>query len=566
MSKKRTFILSAFIFLGFFLVILRLIDVMLINHEWYKQKAKIQQFKKEPIPVKRGIIYDRKGRELAVNIDTESIFVNPSEMRSLDAVISALSNISGYKKTDLLKKISMDKRFLWIQRHSDLESARKIKEMGISGIGFMPETKRYYPKGRLASHIIGYVDIDNKGLEGIEKKYERYLSAKQESEFVIRDAKGNVLSKGIKEAVIGNNIVLTIDEGLQFIVEKYMDEAMQQWKASSASAIMMNPFTGEILAMASRPTYDPNMPSKVKAEFRRNRALTDCYEPGSTFKIIVSTAALEEGKVTSETRFDCSPGYIEIAGKKIKDVHKYGVLTFREVLQKSSNVGAIKIGQLLGGQKIYEYINKFGFGKKTGIDLIGEISGTVRPFDKWSTLSLGAIPIGYEISVTPLQILRAYSAIANGGYLVKPFVVSEIYSPSGNIIYKKIPEMERIISEKTASTMRDILKSVTEEGGTAETAAVDGNRVAGKTGTARLLDIRTKRYSTDKYVSSFVGFVPAENPKIAMIVVVHEPKGAIYGGVVAGPVFKKIADEALSYLNVPRDDSKEKGLLLVSNN
>lgn len=566
MSKKRTFILSAFIFLGFFLVILRLIDVMLINHEWYKQKAKIQQFKKEPIPVKRGIIYDRKGRELAVNIDTESIFVNPSEMRSLDAVISALSNISGYKKTDLLKKISMDKRFLWIQRHSDLESARKIKEMGISGIGFMPETKRYYPKGRLASHIIGYVDIDNKGLEGIEKKYERYLSAKQESEFVIRDAKGNVLSKGIKEAVIGNNIVLTIDEGLQFIVEKYMDEAMQQWKASSASAIMMNPFTGEILAMASRPTYDPNMPSKVKAEFRRNRALTDCYEPGSTFKIIVSTAALEEGKVTPETRFDCSPGYIEIAGKKIKDVHKYGVLTFREVLQKSSNVGAIKIGQLLGGQKIYEYINKFGFGKKTGIDLIGEISGTVRPFDKWSTLSLGAIPIGYEISVTPLQILRAYSAIANGGYLVKPFVVSEIYSPSGNIIYKKIPEMERIISEKTASTMRDILKSVTEEGGTAETAAVDGNRVAGKTGTARLLDIRTKRYSTDKYVSSFVGFVPAENPKIAMIVVVHEPKGAIYGGVVAGPVFKKIADEALSYLNVPRDDSKEKGLLLVSNN
>lgn len=566
MLKKRTFILSAFIFFGFFLVILRLADIMLINHEWYKQKAKIQQFKKEPIPVKRGIIYDRKGRELAVNIDTESIFVNPSEMKSPDAVISALSNISGYKKSVLLKKISIDKRFFWIQRHSDLESAKKIKEMGISGIGFMPETKRYYPKGRLASHIIGYVDIDNKGLEGIEKKYEKYLSAQQESEFVIRDAKGNVLSKGIKEAVMGNNIVLTIDEGLQFIVEKYMDEAMQQWKASSASAIMMNPFTGEILAMTSRPTYDPNMPSKVKAEFRRNRALTDCYEPGSTFKIIVSTAALEEGKVTPDTRFDCSPGYIEVAGKKIKDVHKYGVLTFREVLQKSSNVGAIKIGQVLGGQKIYEYINKFGFGKKTGIDLIGEISGTVRPFDKWSALSLGAIPIGYEISVTPLQILRAYSAIANGGYLVKPFVVSEIYSPSGNVIYKKIPEMERIISEKTASTMREILKSVTEEGGTAETAAVDGNRVAGKTGTARLLDMRTKRYSTDKYVSSFVGFVPAENPKIAMIVVVHEPKGAIYGGVVAGPIFKKIADEALSYLNVPRDDSKEKGLLLVSNN
>jgi cell division protein FtsI (penicillin-binding protein 3) len=565
MIKKREFVLSAFIFIGFGLVILRLADIMLINHEWYKQKARIQQFKKEPIPVKRGIIYDRKGRELAVNIDTESIFVNPSEIISQEVALSALSGFSNYKKDDLLKKINKNKRFFWIQRHSDLDSVKKIKELGIKGIGFMPETKRYYPKGRLASHIIGYVDIDNKGLEGIEKRYEKYLSAQQESEFVIRDAKGNILSRGIKEAVMGNNIVLTIDEGLQFIVEKYIDEAMEYWKASSASAIMMNPFTGEIMAMASRPTYDPNMPSKAKAEFRRNRALTDCYEPGSTFKIIVSTAALEEGKVTPDTKFDCSPGYIEVAGRRIKDVHKYGLLTFREVIQKSSNVGAIKIGQLIGGQKIYEYVNRFGFGKKTGIDLIGEVSGTVRPFEKWSAMSLGAIPIGYEISVTPLQILRAYSAIANGGYLVKPFVVSEIYSPSGNIIYKKIPETERIISEKTANTMREILKSVTEEGGTAETAAVDGNRVAGKTGTARLLDSRTKRYSTDKYVSSFVGFVPAENPKIAMIVVVHEPKGAIYGGVVAGPVFKKIADEALSYLNVPRDDSKEKGLLLVRN-
>lgn len=565
MNKKRAFILSAFIFFGFSLVILRLVDIMLINHEWYKQKAEIQQIKREPIPVKRGIIYDRKGRELAVNIDTESIFVNPSEIGSTEKFFSALSGLTEYKKSDLLKKISANKRFFWIQRHSDLESAKRIKELGISGIGFIPETKRYYPKGRLASHIIGYVDIDSKGLEGVEKKYEKYLSAQQESEFVIRDAKGNVLSKGIKEAVMGNNVILTIDEGLQYIVEKYIDEAMEQWKASSASAIMMNPFTGEILAMASRPTYDPNMPSRVKPDFRRNRALTDCYEPGSTFKIIVSTAALEEGKVTPETRFDCSPGYIEVAGKRIKDVHKYGILTFREVLQKSSNVGAIKIGQILGGQKIYEYINRFGFGRKTGIDLIGEVSGTVRPFDKWSAMSLGAIPIGYEISVTPLQILRAYSAIANGGYLVKPFVVSEIYSPSGNIVYKKIPETERIISEKTANTMREILKSVTEEGGTAKTAAVDGNIVAGKTGTARILDQKTKRYSTDKYVSSFVGFVPAENPKIAMIVVVHEPKGAIYGGVVAGPIFKKIADEALSYLNVPRDDSKEKGLLLVRN-
>jgi cell division protein FtsI (penicillin-binding protein 3) len=565
MSKRRAFLLSAFIFLSFFLISLRVADIMLINHEWYKQKARIQQIKKEPIPVKRGIIFDRKGRELAVNIDTESIFINPSEIKSPEHVVSVLSTMTGHKKEELFRKVSENKRFIWVQRHRDIESTIKIKKLAIEGVGFMPETKRYYPKGALASHIIGYVDIDNKGLEGVEKKYNNYLSAEQESVVVVRDAKGNILSNGIKDAIVGNNVILTIDEGLQYILEKHIDDAIVQWKASSASAIMMNPFTGEILAMASRPTYDPNKPSSAKAEHRRNRALTDCYEPGSTFKIIVSAAALEEGKVTPDTRFDCSAGYIEVAGKKIKDVHKYGVLSFREVLQKSSNVGAIKIGQIIGGQKIYEYIKRFGFGQKTGIDLIGEVPGTVRPFERWSSSSMGAIPIGYEISVTPLQILRAYSVIANGGFLVRPFVVSEIYSPSGNIIFKAIPETKQILSEKTATIMREILKSVTEEGGTAKTAAVEGNQVAGKTGTARMLDQRTKKYSTDKYVSSFVGFVPADNPKIAMIVVIHEPKGAIYGGVVAGPVFKKIADEALSYMNVPRDDSKEKGLLLVSN-
>lgn len=566
MNKKRAYILSAFIFFGFFLVTLRLVDIMLVNHEWYKERAKTQQLKKEIIPVKRGVIFDRRGRELAVNIDTESIFINPREIKSPEYVASTLSRLVGYKKEELLKKVSENKRFIWIQRQKDLAFTSKIKELNIEGVGFMPETKRYYPKGVLAAHIIGYVDIDNKGLEGVEKKYNNYLSADQESIIVVRDAKGNILSNGIKEAIVGNNIVLTIDEGLQFILEKHLDDAMQQWRASSASAIMMNPFTGEILAMASRPTYDPNRPSSAKAEHRRNRSLTDCYEPGSTFKIVVSAAALEEGKVTPDTKFDCSAGYIEVAKKKIKDIHNYGVLTFKEVLQKSSNVGTIKIGQIIGSQKIYEYIKRFGFGQKTGIDLIGEVSGTVRPLEKWSSMSLGAIPIGYEISVTPLQILRAYASIANGGYLVRPFVVSAIYSPTGEIIYKTIPERKQILSEKTAAIMREILKSVTEDGGTAKTASVDGNQVAGKTGTTRILDPNTKRYSTDKYVSSFVGFVPADNPKIAMIVVIHEPKGAIYGGVVAGPVFKKIADEALSYMNVPRDDSKEKGLLLVSNN
>jgi cell division protein FtsI (penicillin-binding protein 3) len=564
--KKRPIILSAVIAFSFFAVILRLIDIMLFNHERFSEKAKIQQVKKESIPAKRGIIYDRMGRPLAINLDTESIFIDPSEIKSPDAVASALSGVTGYKKEAILKKVNVDKRFIWIQRYRDIKYTKKIKELKIEGVGFIPDTKRYYPKGSLASHIVGFVDLDSVGLEGVEKKYNKYLSAPQESVLVLRDAKGNLLSEGMKEEIRGNDLVLTIDEGLQHILEKHIDEAVLNWKAASATAVMMNPYTGEILAMASRPTFDPNKPSGVKTEQRRNRAITDCYEPGSTFKIIVSAAALEEGLVNPDTRFDCSAGYIEVAGKKIKDVHKYGVLTFKEVVQKSSNVGTIKIGQKLGNKKIYEYISRFGFGEKTGVDLTGEVSGLVRPPEKWSAMSIGAVSIGYEISVTPLQVLRAYSAIANGGTLVKPYVVSEIYSPNGEIVYKALPETKRILSEKTATIFKEILKSVAEEGGTAKTAAVEGNKVAGKTGTARLLDQKTKRYSTNKYVSSFVGFVPAENPRIAMIVVIHEPRGAIYGGVVAGPVFKEMADDALSYLNIPRDDSREKGLLLASNN
>ncbi len=563
--KKRAIVLSAVIVFSFFAVILRLVDIMLFNHERFAEKAKIQQAKKESIPVKRGFIYDRKGRPLAINLDTESIFIDPSEIKSPDIVASALSGVTGYKKEMILRKVNADKRFIWIQRYQDIEYTKKIKELKMEGVGFIPDTKRYYPKGSLASHIVGFVDLDSNGLEGVEKKYNKYLSAPKETILVRRDAKGNLLSEGMKGEIRGNDIVLTIDEGLQHILEKHIDEAVLQWRAASATAVMMNPYTGEILAMASRPTFDPNKPSGVKAEQRRNRAITDCYEPGSTFKIIVSAAALEERKVNPDTRFDCSAGYIEVAGKKMKDVHKYGVLTFKEVVQKSSNVGTIKIGQKLGSEKIHEYITRFGFGEKTEIDLIGEVSGLVRPPEKWSAMSIGAISIGYEILVTPLQVLRAYSAIASGGLLVKPYVVSEIYSSDGEIFYKALPEAKRILSENTANMFKEILKSVAEDGGTAKTAAVEGNKVAGKTGTARLLDQKAKRYSTDKYVSSFVGFVPAESPKIAMIVVIHEPRGAIYGGVVAGPVFKKIADDALSYLNIPRDDSKEKGLLLASN-
>lgn len=562
--RKRSTLLAVLVVLGFVAVVARLADIMLANHKWFLVKAMGQQTKKELIPVKRGIIVDRKGRELAINLETESLYCDPAEVVAPERVASTLSRAMDRNPDFIRAKLTAGNRFNWIERKLDAGQAQRIRELKLKGIGFAPEIKRFYPKGMLASHLIGYVGIDNNGLEGIEQRYDKYLSAQGEKISVRRDAKGNVLSEGMTREIKGNNVVLTIDEGLQYIVEKNLDAAMEQWKAASATAIMMDPYSGELLALASRPHFDLNNPAGVTAAQRRNRSITDCYEPGSTFKIVVGVAALEEGLVSPDTKFDCSAGFIEVGGRKIRDAHRHDVLSFKEVIQKSSNVGSIKIGLALGKDKVYQYVKKFGFGEKTGIDLTGEVSGWIRPPARWSGMSIGSISIGQEVAVTPLQVVRSYAVVANGGFLVRPHVVAEIRSPSGHTLYQAAPEKKRIFSEKTIGTFRQILKTVTEEGGTATGAAVDGNQVAGKTGTAQLIDPGTRRYSKDKFVSSFVGFVPADNPKIVMIVVIHEPKGAHYGGVVAGPVFKKIADESLSYMSVPRDDFEEKRLLLVS--
>ncbi len=547
-------------------IIFRLFLIMFVEHEAYLQKANKQHVKKEEISPKRGNIYDRLGRELAISLEKDSLFIDPAMIKGGET----LNLLSNYVKVDfreISESAESNKRFIWVKRKLDDEVSKKIKELKIQGVGFVTENVRFYPKGSIASHVLGFVNIDEEGIEGLEKYYDKYLRAQRASKVVLRDATGKKLSDGVYWEMKGNDIFVTLDEGLQHIVEKYLDEAMIKWKASSASAIMMDPFTGEILALANRPTYNPNEIFSIKNLANvRNRAITDVYEPGSTFKLVTATAALEEKIILRNTKIDCSPGYIEVGGKKIKDVHKHGVLTFEEVIQKSSNVGTIKIAKMLGREKLYEYIKKFGFGVKSGIDLPGEVAGQVKPINKWSGTSMGAIPIGQEVAVTPLQVLRAYCAVANGGYLVKPFVVSEIRSPDGNLIYKAVVQRERIFSEKTAYTLREILTKVTEEGGTATTARVEGNEVAGKTGTAQKYDPKIKTYSKDKYVSSFVGFIPANDPKIALIVIVNEPKGAHYGGVVAGPIFKAISDEALAYLNVPRDDVKQKGVIVSINN
>lgn len=537
---------------------------MILNHKSLSEKAKQQHVKVEDIQVRRGIIFDRQGRQLALNLELDSLYCEPDSLERDKKSLKKLASAISKEPKTILAKIPDKGKFVWIERKLDPDIAERVRNLNIEGIGLMNEAKRVYPKGRLASHIVGSVGIDNQALEGVELQYDQYLKTRGGKVLLERDARGRTLSSGVDKEAKGNNIVLTIDEGLQGIVEMELDKAMVQWKAAAVSAVMMDPYTGEILALANRPSYDPNDPGKAKNFEKRNRAITDYYEPGSTFKIVAGIGALEENIVKPHTLFDVSRGSIEVGGKTIHDVHKHGVLTFKEVIQKSSNVGAIMIGMKLGKERIYKYAKLLGVGEKTGIDLPGEVSGLMHPPERWSGTSLGAIPIGQEVAVTPLQMLRTYSAIANGGFLVKPHVVAEIISPEGQLLFSFMDnEKKRIISPKTAGIFKEVLKSVVE-GGTGEKASVEGEEVAGKTGTAQMIDPKTKRYSKEKYISSFVGFVPVDNPRFALIVVVYEPRGQIYGGVVASPVFRDIATQAFSYLNVPRKDIPYETTLLVA--
>ncbi len=569
-SRKRAVVIITIISFGFVVILFRLINLMILDHVKLSGRASQQYIREKTLTPQRGVIWDRNMKEMATNIETDSLYAVPSNIRdtgNLSAKIAPIIKVSAGEINKLLVK-KKEKSFTWLSRRMDMETSKKLnvlrEPIKEGEIGFVTEPKRYYPKGQTASHILGFANIDDKGIAGLELVYNDYLKGEVKSVSVGMDARGKSLVSDVKETVPGNNILLTVDEGLQYIVERELTNAMEERKAKAAVAIMMNPMTGEILALANRPTYDPNFPSAADGEEKRNRAITDLYEPGSTMKSILASAAIEEKAVRLNNMFDVSKGSITVGGKTIHDVHRHGVLTFQEVIKKSSNVGAVKIGMRLGATKYYEYMKRFGFGEKTGVDFPGETRGILRNVKNWSGTSLAAMSIGQEIGITPLQMLRAYSAIANGGVLMKPYIVSEIISPDGKAIKRNSPaEERRVISKATAATLRDILKTVVEEGGTAQKANVKGNLVAGKTGTAQIFDPKTGHYSKNRFVSSFVGFAPADNPKVALIVVVYEPTGETYGGLVAAPVFKNIIEHTFAYLDVPMETDENK-ILLVS--
>ena len=441
---------------------------------------------------------------------------------------------------------------MWIARQVDPELAAKVHELKLAGVRVEKEPKRYYPNGTLAAHVLGYVGTDNDAQAGVELFQNAALKGAEGKTVLDSDGRHQSFKSFEIEAQPGQSVVLTIDQNIQYQVERAIATAMEQNRARSATALVLDPRTGEILALANAPTFDPNHAKKIDEEVRKNQALQNIYEPGSTFKVVAYSAAIEEKLVKPTDLIDCQMGSINLFGRIIHDTHAYGTLTITEALAKSSNVAAIKLGMRVGKERMYDYMMRYGFNQKTGIELKGETRGVVRRPEKWHPSSMGSVAMGQEVGVTPIQMAASYATIANDGVRVAPHLVREVQDANGQVIERKTPESHRVLSVETARTLRPMLESVTVSG-TAKTAQLDGYTAAGKTGTAQKIDPKTRAYSKTKYVASFVGFAPVENPAVVIIVVIDEPAGSYYGGTVAAPVFRQIAENVLPYLGVAPD-------------
>jgi len=552
-SLERLGFLQFFIFLIFVTLLFQITQLALFYQSSLHARAASQYRLVTEIPPLRGEIQDRNGQGLAVNLKVPSVYVIPRILNSeqKDHLSQELARILSVSRSFVRERFKRDKAFVWIKRRITPEEAKKIEALTSPAVGIQYEYKRFYPHTQLLANLLGFTNIDNRGIEGIEKVADSDLAGKPGKRYTRRDALGREI-RAFEEKMIpaldGHRVVLTIDRQLQYVTERALDRSYKKWKAKGAVAILMNPQTGEILAMATRPTFDPNSPGSYPFESYRNRVLTDMFEPGSVFKIVTATAVLSERKITLTDKIDCENGTWTWGIKTLHDVHGYGLLTFPEIIIKSSNIGTVKLARRLRPNKLHQYIKRFGFGAKTGIDLEGEAPGFVRPPSKWSRTTPYAVPIGQEIMVTPLQLLRAVSMIANGGYLVKPYVVDRVEDVHGIILRKnkpllKGPDLEPQVTE----LMKEVLWKATEEGGTGKAAHVEGIPVAGKTGTAQKVTPGGS-YSHSNFVGSFIGFAPADHPLLSMVVMVDDPRPMYYGGVVAAPVFSEVMEAALAYL------------------
>jgi cell division protein FtsI (penicillin-binding protein 3) len=550
-------VLLVLLLAGFGVILFRLVNLQLLQAAELTARADRQHQKTVTLEGARGTVTDRHGKVLAMNVEVPSIFGVPTSLDSPATVARSLSSVLHLRREEIEKKLRQDRHFVWLARKVDPEQGHRLEQLSIDGIGMVMEGRRFYPKGPLLSHVLGFVGMDGVGLEGLERRYESQLHGEKRLTILQRDALGRtVFPKGLREQSPspGHALTLTIDEVIQYIAEKELDEAVDRAHAKSGTIIVMEPQTGAILAMAVSPRFDPNTVASLTADRWRNRALTDTYEPGSTMKVIVAAAALEEKVMMPGSMLYGENGRMTIANTTIHDHEKLGWMTFAEMIQKSSNIGAAKTGMLLGEQRLYRYLQAFGFGQRTDIDLPGEVAGLLKSPRDWGRRSLASISMGQEVGVTPLQMLSAVSAIANEGVFMKPFIVSELRDHKGQMLKEVLPQVKRrVVSPKTARTLTTMMEGVVTSG-TGTKAAIPGFRVAGKTGTAQKVDPRTGAYSSALSVGSFVGFVPADAPRVAMIIVIDEPQGEAWGGVVAAPVFRRVGEQVLTYMGVPRDD------------
>jgi cell division protein FtsI (penicillin-binding protein 3) len=533
-------------------ILVRLVQLQVLEHSSFTQLALKNQQITSSITAPRGVIYDSRMDEFAASVFVSTAHAEPRRIKNIPTVARQLAEILEIDSRELERRMKDPSRQdIIVKRKIDPAAEKRIMSLGIEGIYFVEESMRVYPNRDLASQTLGFVNMDGDGASGIELQYDKELKGKEGIYSYDVDARRRPFRlQVVKPPVQGHSLVLSIDKSIQYIADKKLAIGVEKANARSGVAIVMESETGRILALSSYPAFNCNTYNEYDPGFWRNKAVSDVFEPGSTFKVVVAAAALEAGLTRPDEMIDCQMGTIFIGGHPFRDHNSYGLLSFSQILEKSSNVGAAKLGLRLGQQRLYEAMRNFGFGSKTGVDLPGEIKGLVQDWHNWSGLSIGAISFGQEVGVTSLQILGAINAIANGGYRVRPSVVDRVIDEKGNLVGVHTPERFRLISPKTAAAVSSAFEDVVLSG-TARRAALEGYRAAGKTGTAQ--KAVNGRYAPNKYMASFIGFAPLPAPRITVLVQIDEPQGSHYGGEVCAPVFKAIAQESLLQLKVPPD-------------
>lgn len=553
-NDRITFVQWCFVF-GMVLLVMKAVDIQIFESNNLTQKAEKEYVRQITVKGKRGNIVDRNMKKLSTTIDTVSVAANPGKLTSPLKTAKTMASILKLNRNKLQKKLSSKKKFVWIKRKISPAETRKIKALKLDGIFFKDDVIRFHPQKELAAQVIGITGADGKGLEGIEFGFNDILNGRSRQIKIKKDAVGRYYSqeKNLQDRLKGDTLVLTIDSTIQFITERALQNAVKEHKAKSGMALVMKPSTGEILAMAHYPTFNPNSFSNFKRNTWRNRSVTDPFEPGSTMKVFVAAAALENKFCTSQSIFFCENGKYKVGRSTIHDTHKYEWLTLKQIIKYSSNIGVVKVSETMGKKRLYDAYKNFGFGQPTKIECPGDSSGLLSHYDKWAKIDTAAISFGQGVSVSAVQLLTGINTIANGGVLMKPCIIKKVISNNAEIKQPFTPKtVRRVVSKRTAHQIKDMMRSVLEEGGTADQAALNGYTVCGKTGTAQKV-AKSGGYSRSKYTSLFAAFAPFADPQLTVLVVVDEPPKSHYGSVVAAPAVRTIFSESFHYLKIPPD-------------